>query len=295
MAIEFVAFDKAVEELGISPDQLKKAISSGEVRAFSDGGTFKFRRQDLDAFKNKRQTSQTLNIPPTSQVKAPPKPAPAPAPAVPSADEIPELSLEDIEPVLEEAQAEPAAASAEAPEALPELPTEETVLEPPAPPKKGAREPAIPMPTQVTEELTLDDIPDLGATQPGTEEVSLEEIPQPEVLPLEGDLDLLTEGGGADATQPIEIQGEEASSPAYGTVSMEVPEGISEAPEDFGMMPAATGGLDVKREGSPLWAAVAAVTAAFLIFAWVVVLGISKDYPVGYLSLFSDFMYSGPS
>ena len=77
--------------------------------------------------------------------------------------------------------------------------------------------------------------------------------------------------------------------------SLEIPEGIAEAPEEFAMGAATSGGLEVKREGSPLWATVVAVTTLMLALAWVVVLGIGKERTVGYLDLFNEFMYSKPS
>lgn len=252
MALEFVTFEKATEELGTTPEQLKKWISSGAIRAFSDGGTFKFRRQDLDAFKSRHQAAgaQTMAVPP----------APAAAPAE---EEIPELSLEEVELVEEET--------------------------PPSQPEPSKPVPAA-APTMSTEELSLEDI-EIPEAKEETQPALAEEMPQAEVLSLEGDLNILEESTGAEATQPIEIEGDAPAGAAdSGTVSMEIPSDLPDQPDAFGLPAARAGGLDVRREGSPFWAALVAVTAALLVLAGVVMIGVVKDQPVGYLSGFSDFL-----
>lgn len=256
MAIEFVPFEKAQEELGASAEQLKKLISSGAIRAFSDSGTFKFRRQDLDSFKAKQQTMSVPSAPP-----------PAPAEPEPAAiEDIPELSLDDME-IVEE----------------PEAP-------PPSQPKKEEKKPTpSTAPTLSTEELKIEEIDLAGIsdeTKPADADI------QAEVLSIEGDLNVLDEGGGIGATQPIEIEGDAPpSAPDLGTVSMEVPADLgAERPDDFGMPAPRTGGLDVKREGSPAWAAVVAATFAILVFAGAVLAGVIKDRPVGFLEAFNEFL-----
>ncbi len=250
MAADFVAFEKALEELQVSPDQLKRLISSGAVRAFSDGGTFKFRRHDLDAFKSRQQT--------LVQGRAPAAPPEVFAEEIEAIEEIPELSLDEMG--LVEGQGE---------------------TSPPVTPSTA--------PTLSTEELSLDEI---GTGKPSeTQPASLEEMPQVEMLSLEGDLNVLEEGGGAEATQPIEIEGDiPVSAPNLGTVSMEVPPDIAQPPDDFGIPSARSGGLDVRREGSPMWAAAVAATSAALVFAAVAMVGIVKDRPVGFLEPFVDFL-----
>ncbi len=259
MAIEFVPFEKAQEELGVTPEQLKKLISSGAVRAFSDSGTFKFRRQDLDSFKAKQQTMGG--------------PAPAPAPAeeiAPAADDIPELSLDEME-IVEEPEAPPP---------------------PPAPKKEDTKKKDLSTaPTLSTEELKIEDI-DLAGL--GEETKKADDGLQAEVLSLEGDLNVLDEGGASGATQPIEIEGDVApSAPDLGTVSMEVPAdlgGGADQPDDFGMPARSGGGIDVKREGSPGWSAVVAATFALLVFAGAVLAAVVKDRPVGFLDAFNEFL-----
>lgn len=258
MAIEFVPFEKAQEELGTSAEQLKKLISTGAIRAFSDSGTFKFRRQDLDSFKAKQQTMAVPSAPP-----------PAPAEPEPAAlDDIPELSLDEME-IVEEPEAPP----------------------PPPQPKKEEKKPPTPSaaPTLSTEELKIEEI-DLAGIADETKPA--EGGVQAEVLSIEGDLNVLDEGDGIGATQPIEIEGDvPPSAPDLGTVSMEVPADLgAEQPDDFGMPSPRTGGLDVKREGSPAWSAVVAATFAILVFAGAVLAGVIKDRPVGFLEAFNEFL-----
>lgn len=45
---DFVSFDKALRELNIQSDELKRLVSEGEIRAFRDGDSMKFKREDLE-------------------------------------------------------------------------------------------------------------------------------------------------------------------------------------------------------------------------------------------------------
>ena len=63
MAEEFVPLPKAAEELGVAPDALKQVIAKRELAAFLDGGTFKIRRSDLDRYKARRQSEETVVLP----------------------------------------------------------------------------------------------------------------------------------------------------------------------------------------------------------------------------------------
>jgi excisionase family DNA binding protein len=47
--VDFVNFEQAKSRLGKSDDQLQEMIKKGELRAFRDGGTWKFRKEDIDA------------------------------------------------------------------------------------------------------------------------------------------------------------------------------------------------------------------------------------------------------
>lgn len=46
---EFVSFEKALRELKMQSEELKKLVSEGDIRAFRDGDSMKFRREDIDA------------------------------------------------------------------------------------------------------------------------------------------------------------------------------------------------------------------------------------------------------
>jgi hypothetical protein len=47
--VEFVNFEEAKKRLGKTDEQLQDLIKKGEIRAFRDEGTWKFRREDIDA------------------------------------------------------------------------------------------------------------------------------------------------------------------------------------------------------------------------------------------------------
>ena len=51
--MEFVTFEEAKARLGKTGEQLQEMIKSGQVRAFRDGGTWKFRKEDIDAMAGK--------------------------------------------------------------------------------------------------------------------------------------------------------------------------------------------------------------------------------------------------
>lgn len=48
---EFVSFEKALRDLKLQGDDLKKLVSEGSIRAFRDGASMKFKREDLEALK----------------------------------------------------------------------------------------------------------------------------------------------------------------------------------------------------------------------------------------------------
>lgn len=48
---EFVSFEKALRDLKLQGDDLKKLVSEGSIRAFRDGQSMKFKREDLEALK----------------------------------------------------------------------------------------------------------------------------------------------------------------------------------------------------------------------------------------------------
>ena len=48
MAQEYYNLEKAAEVLGIYPAELTEKRERGEIRAFRDGGDFKFKKEEVD-------------------------------------------------------------------------------------------------------------------------------------------------------------------------------------------------------------------------------------------------------
>jgi len=48
---DFISFEKALSDLQMQSEELKKLVSEGEIRAFRDGDSMKFRREDLAALR----------------------------------------------------------------------------------------------------------------------------------------------------------------------------------------------------------------------------------------------------
>ena len=51
MAQDFYSFEKALRELHIEEEELKRLVSEGEIRAFRDQEKMKFKKEDIDRFK----------------------------------------------------------------------------------------------------------------------------------------------------------------------------------------------------------------------------------------------------
>jgi hypothetical protein len=51
MSEEFYDFEKALNELKMEEEQLKRLVSAGEIRAFRSKGQMKFRKQDIDSLR----------------------------------------------------------------------------------------------------------------------------------------------------------------------------------------------------------------------------------------------------
>ena len=51
MAEDFYSFEKALRELHKTEEELKKLVSEGEIRAFRDESSMKFKKEDIDRFK----------------------------------------------------------------------------------------------------------------------------------------------------------------------------------------------------------------------------------------------------
>lgn len=55
---EFVSLDKALNELRLKEEELKRLVSEGEIRAFRDADKMKFKRDDIE--KLKQDTGKTI-------------------------------------------------------------------------------------------------------------------------------------------------------------------------------------------------------------------------------------------
>lgn len=69
MAKKYLSLEEAAERIGVDPDELKKARERGDIRAFADRGTWKFREDDVDELGRKRQADSDPEVP---IFKAPP-------------------------------------------------------------------------------------------------------------------------------------------------------------------------------------------------------------------------------
>ena len=55
---EFVSLEKALKELRLKEEELKRLVSEGEIRAYRDADKMKFRREDVE--KLKQDTGRTI-------------------------------------------------------------------------------------------------------------------------------------------------------------------------------------------------------------------------------------------
>ena len=52
MAEDFYSFEKVLKELHLQEEDLKKLVSEGEIRAFRDDDKMKFKKEDIERFRN---------------------------------------------------------------------------------------------------------------------------------------------------------------------------------------------------------------------------------------------------
>lgn len=57
---DFVSFENALRDLKMRSEELKKLVSEGEIRAFRDGGSMKFRKEDIAALTTKSAGEEEL-------------------------------------------------------------------------------------------------------------------------------------------------------------------------------------------------------------------------------------------
>jgi hypothetical protein len=59
---DFLSFEKALRELKMRSEELKKLVSEGEIRAFRDGDSMKFRAEDIEALTAKAKGDEELSF-----------------------------------------------------------------------------------------------------------------------------------------------------------------------------------------------------------------------------------------
>ena len=59
---DFLSFEKALRELKMRSEELKKLVSEGEIRAFRDGDSMKFRSEDIQALSAKAAGDEELSF-----------------------------------------------------------------------------------------------------------------------------------------------------------------------------------------------------------------------------------------
>ena len=51
---DFVSFENALRDLKMQSEELKKLVSEGDIRAYRDGASMKFKKEDIDALTAKK-------------------------------------------------------------------------------------------------------------------------------------------------------------------------------------------------------------------------------------------------
>ena len=59
---DFLSFEKALRELKLRSEELKKLVSEGEIRAYRDGDSMKFRLEDVQALGTKAEGDTKLSF-----------------------------------------------------------------------------------------------------------------------------------------------------------------------------------------------------------------------------------------
>jgi len=58
---DFLSFEKALRELKLRSEELKKLVSEGEIRAYRDGDSMKFRKEDIATLGSKSDADARLS------------------------------------------------------------------------------------------------------------------------------------------------------------------------------------------------------------------------------------------
>ena len=59
---DFLSFEKALRELQLRSEELKKLVSEGEIRAYRDGDSMKFRREDIESLNAQAEGDTKLSF-----------------------------------------------------------------------------------------------------------------------------------------------------------------------------------------------------------------------------------------
>ncbi|MEZ5965346.1 MAG: hypothetical protein R3F56_16050 [Planctomycetota bacterium] len=57
---EYISFEKTLAELNMREEDLRRMVSEGDIRAFREGSSMKFRREDVDSLSRKRKGEEEL-------------------------------------------------------------------------------------------------------------------------------------------------------------------------------------------------------------------------------------------
>ena len=59
---DFLSFEKALRELQLRSEELKKLVSEGEIRAYRDGDSMKFRAEDIMSLSSQSEGDTKLSF-----------------------------------------------------------------------------------------------------------------------------------------------------------------------------------------------------------------------------------------
>lgn len=59
---DFLSFEKALRELQLRSEELKKLVSEGEIRAYRDGDSMKFRAEDVASLSSQSEGDSNLSF-----------------------------------------------------------------------------------------------------------------------------------------------------------------------------------------------------------------------------------------
>lgn len=57
---DFISFEKALRELKMQSEELKKLVSEGDIRAYRDGASMKFKKEDVESLVSRKSGDAEL-------------------------------------------------------------------------------------------------------------------------------------------------------------------------------------------------------------------------------------------